>query len=155
MEGKEEQVADLQQKLGQQLEVLHRDCTALLQEELEYQPVYMKMKKIMQEHAQHEKSNEEMTEEDWVQWEDVANRRWNQICLKLRGYGLTNVEIRLCSLLLTDVPVTRMACLFARQRNFCYTTQQRIWNKKLKPYFETFSKLDEVLKYLINTPLKG
>lgn len=155
LEEKEEQVADLQQKLGQQLEVLHRDRTALLQEELEYQPVYMKMKKIMQEYAQHEKSNEEMTEEDWVQWEDVANRRWNQICLKLRGYGLTNVEIRLCSLLLTDVPVTRMACLFARQRNFCYTTQQRIWNKKLKPYFETCSKLDEVLKYLINTPLKG
>lgn len=154
LEEKEVQMADLQQKLSKRMEKENRKYAALQQEELECQPVYLKMKKIMEEYAQHEKSDEGMTEEDWLQWEEVANRRWNQICLKLRGYGLTSVEIRLCSLLLTDVPVIRMVCLFGRQRNFCYTTQRRIWDKKLKPYLGTCSKLEDALKYLVNTPLE-
>ena len=149
---KEVQMADLQQKLGRQAEKENRKYAALQQEELECQPVYLKMKKIMEEYAQHEKSDEGMTEEDWLQWEEVANRRWNQICLKLRGYGLSNVEIRLCSLLLTNVPVVRIGCLFGRQRNFCYTTQRRIWDKRLKSDFETCANLKEALEYMANTP---
>ena len=149
---KEVQMADLQQKLGRQAEKENRKYAALQQEELECQPVYLKMKKIMEEYAQHEKSDEGMTEEDWLQWEEVANRRWNQICLKLRGYELSNVEIRLCSLLLTNVPVVRIGCLFGRQRNFCYTTQKRIWDKRLKSDFETCANLKEALEYLVNTP---
>ena len=152
LEEKEAQMADLQERIGKRVEKGNRKYTALQQEELECQPVYLKMKEIMREYAQCDKSDEMMTEEDWLQWEEVANRRWNQICLKLRGYGLSNVEIRLCSLLLTDVPVVRIGCLFGRQRNFCYTTQRRIWDKRLKSDFETCANLKEALEYMANTP---
>ena len=152
LEEKEAQMTDLQERIGKRVVKENRKYMALQQEELECQPVYLKMKKIMEEYAQHEKSNEKMMEEDWLQWEEVANRRWNQICLKLRGYGLTNVELRLCSMLLTDVPVARIGCLFGRQRNFCYTTQKKIWDKRLKSDFETCANLKEVLEYMANTP---
>ena len=88
---------------------------ALRQEEFEHLPVYVKIRRIVADYAHLGKSDEKMTEEDWLQWESAANRRWNKLCLKLRQYHLTPREIRLCCLVLVGIPVSHLVYLFDRQ----------------------------------------
>ena len=114
-----------------QLKQLQEEKKALLKEEFEHLPVYAKMKRIMVDYARSEQSEEEMSEEDWLQLEEATNRRWNQICLKLRQYELTPTEIRLCCLRLTDFEVSRFVCLFHRKRDFYYKTEGVILEKRM------------------------
>lgn len=100
---------------------------ALQQEEFEHLPVYVKMNRIMESYARYAKSEEKMTEEDWLQLEEAANRRWNCICLKLRKYNLTSREILFCCLVLAGFSAIRLVSLFDRQRNFYYTMQKNIF----------------------------
>lgn len=146
---KDLQMASLRGKLRVCEEKEQREYVAMQQEEFECQPVFLKIKRIIADYSRYEKSDEIMSEADWLQWEEVANRRWAQVCLKLRGYGLNNVEVRLCSLLLTHVPVSRLVCLFGRKRNFWYITRRNIWDNKLSSEFETCSTLEEALNMLV------
>lgn len=114
-----------------QLERLQKEKMALLKEEFEHLPVYVKMKRIMDDYARCEKSEEEMSEEDWVQLEQATDRRWNRICLKLRQYELTPTEIRLCCLRLAEFKANRLVCLFHRKRDFCYKMENAILEKKM------------------------
>ena len=114
-----------------QLEQLQKEKRALLKEEFEHLPVYAKMKRIMADYARREGSDEEMSEEDWSQLEEATNRRWNQVCVKLRQYELTPTEIRLCCLRLTDFEVSRFVCLFHRKRDFYYKTEGVILEKRM------------------------
>lgn len=134
-----------QHKLGQ------ANFEALQQEEFEHLPVYAKMNRIMEAYARYAKSEEKMTEEDWLQLEEAANRRWNGICLKLREYGLTPREICLCCLVLAGFKPTRLVSLFNRQRNFYYTMQKNILEKKIAGCVPS-SSLKDVLLQLVDKP---
>lgn len=125
-----------------------RNLEALQQEEFEHLPVYAKMKRIMEEHARYAQSEEKMTEEDWLQLEEAANRRWNCIGVKLRKYKLPPREIRFCCLLLAGFQGTHLVALLGKQRNFYYTMQTSIVKKRFAGSFSETS-LKNILEKLV------
>ena len=148
LERQQSQISHLQELVQARHTAEQQNLKALKQEELEQQPVYVKMLRIMDDYARCAKSEEKMTESDWQQLEDAANRRWNRICLKLRKHDLTPREIHLCCLILADFPAARLVCLFERQRNFYYTMQKSILEKRF-PHRPPTSSLKDILLQLV------
>lgn len=84
----------LQEDLGK----LTNKRNTLAKETYEHSKVYVKMRKIIQEYRQKDKSELQFEEEDWQQLIAETDMRWQNITLRLREqYNLTQEDIRVGS----------------------------------------------------------
>lgn len=135
-------------QLRNELEALNRERELLLTSTRKYSDVETKMKQIIQDHKKYESSELHMEKEDWFQLIAETDRRWNQITLKLcADYGLSQEEIHLCCLYLTDLPVSHFGCLLDCKRDTVHKKANRIVEKRMGfPHGST--SLQKVLKEL-------
>lgn len=147
LEHKEE---DEKQKLflKAELEELHLERTALLQDNYLRADVIAKMKSIISAYKKFDKSNEVMLEEDWQQLIIETDQRWNNITLKLHTkYDLSQDEIYLCCLYLTDFPINSFGYLLGCTRDCIYKKANRIVEQKMG-YPHKAVVLQEILREL-------
>lgn len=135
-------------QLRNELEVLNRERELLLTSMKKYSDVESKMKRIIQDYKEYDCSELCMEEEDWLQLIAETDRRWNQMTLKLcADHDLSQGEIHLCCLYLTDLPVSYFGCLLGCKRDTVYKKANRIVEKRMG-YPHNSTSLQKVLKEL-------
>lgn len=135
------------QLLHTELEQLQMERMALLQESYKHADVMVKMKSIVSDYKLYDKSKEVLLEEDWRQLVVETDQRWNNITLKLHAkYDLSQDEIRLCCLYLTDFPVNTFGYLLECTRDAIYKKANRIVEQKMGYPHKTVV-LRELLKH--------
>lgn len=136
------------EKLHNELKTLSQERRSLLKSIQEYSNVEVKMKRIVQDYKEYAESELHMEEDDWKQLIAEVDRRWNGITLKLHSrYKLSQEEVRLCCLYLTDLPISHLGCLLNCQRDTIYKKANRIVEKRMGFAHGTTS-LPKVLKEL-------
>lgn len=104
----------------------------LTKETYELSEIYIKMKKIIQDHRNKDKSELQFEEEDWQQLIVETDMRWQNITLRLREqYDLTQEEIRLCCLYLTDFPTSHLQYILNCSRDSVYRKGYIILENKM------------------------
>ncbi|EGF54302.1 conserved domain protein, partial [Bacteroides fluxus YIT 12057] len=101
---------------------------------------------IIQDYKVREGSELHMGKEDWLQLIAETDRCWNHITLRLcADYTLSQEEIYLCCLYLTDLPVSYFGCLLDCKRDTIHKKANRIVEKQMGfPHGST--SLQKVLK---------
>lgn len=103
------------------LEKLTNQRNTLTKEAYEHSKVYIKMKRIIQDHRDKDKSELQLEEEDWQQLIAETDMRWQDITLRLREqYNLTQEDIRICCLYLTDFPTSHLQYILNCSRDSVY-----------------------------------
>lgn len=75
-------------------------------------------------------SDQRMEEADWRLLQFEIDKQLDGELTRLRQeYQLTDTDIRLCCLILTDIPTSHMACLFERSRNNAYLKIRQLFEK--------------------------
>lgn len=121
------------QTLKEELHILKTERQALLKESYEHSEVCVKMKRIIQSYKKTDKSNERFDEEDWKQLIAETDIRWNDITIRLAAkYPLSQDEIYLCCLHLTDIPTSHFRNLMECSRDAIYKKGKRILEQKMK-----------------------
>lgn len=121
------------QTLKEELHILKTERQALLKESYEHSEVCVKMKRIIQSYKKTDKSNERFDEEDWKQLIAETDIRWNDITIRLAAkYPLSQDEIYLCCLHLTDIPTSYFRYLMECSRDAIYKKGKRILEQKMK-----------------------
>ena len=121
------------QTLKEELYTLKTERQALLKESYEHSEVCVKMKRIIQSYKKTDKSNERFDEEDWKQLIAETDIRWNDITIRLAAkYPLSQDEIYLCCLHLTDIPTSHFRYLMECSRDAIYKKGKRILEQKMK-----------------------
>lgn len=121
------------QTLKEELHILKTERQALLKESYEHSEVCVKMKRIIQSYKKTDKSNERFDEEDWKQLIAETDIRWNDITIRLAAkYPLSQDEIYLCCLHLTDIPTSHFRYLMECSRDAIYKKGKRILEQKMK-----------------------
>ena len=73
-----------------------------------------------------------MEKEDWLQLIAETDRCWNNITLRLQSeYDLTEEEIHLCCLYLTNLPIKHLGYLLNCTRDAIYKKANRILEQKM------------------------
>ncbi|MDE6215723.1 hypothetical protein [Bacteroides sp.] len=138
----------LKEKLRKELDTLNQERQSLLKTTQEYSKIELKMKRIIQDYKERDKSELCMEKEDWMQLVAEADRRWNDVTLKLYSrYNLSQEEIHLCCLYLTDFPISHFGYLLNCQRDTIYKKANRIVEKKMG-FAHGATSLQKVLKEL-------
>ena len=137
----------LQQKeadLFQQKEELRTERNMLMQKELEIKSLqvqldklssdtihmFNKIKQIISDFCTKNRSELKMEETDWLQLQKVMDKRWNGAIGRIQNkYLLSDTEVRLLCLHLTDIPTTNLFFLFDRSRDFVYTNTRDLFVK--------------------------
>ena len=146
LQQKDEQIASLQkeialhnysqaekQNLKEELHILKTERQALLNESYEHSEVYVKMKRIIQAYKKTDKSSEHFSEEDWKQLIAETDMRWNNITLRLATrYPLSQNEIHLCCLYLTDIPTSHFRYIMECSRDAIYKKTKKILEQKIE-----------------------
>lgn len=121
------------QTLKEELHILKTERQALLKESYEHSEVCVKMKRIIQSYKKTDKSNERFDEEDWKQLIAETDIRWNDITIRLAAkYPLSQDEIYLCCLHLTDISTSHFRYLMECSRDAIYKKGKRILEQKMK-----------------------
>ena len=121
------------QTLKEELHILKTERQALLKESYEHSEVCVKMKRIIQSYKKTDKSNERFDEEDWKQLIAETDIRWNDITIRLAAkYPLSQDEIDLRCLHLTDIPTSHFRYLMECSRDAIYKKGKRILEQKMK-----------------------
>lgn len=121
------------QTLKEELHILKTERQALLKESYEHSEVCVKMKRIIQSYKKTDKSNERFDEEDWKQLIAETDIRWNDITIRLAAkYPLSQDEIYLYCLHLTDIPTSHFRYLMECSRDAIYKKGKRILEQKMK-----------------------
>lgn len=104
--------------------------------------VFDKIDRIVKDHLYKNRSELHMEEADWEQFQLETDKRWNHITLRLqKKYHLTNMEIRLFCLNLTEVPTMHMPYLFDRGRSTIYNKNRELLSKlKIERASNTFKE---------------
>lgn len=103
------------------LEKLTNQRNTRIKEAYEQSEVYIKMRKIIQDYRQKDKSQLHFEEEDWQQLIAETDMRWQNITLRLREqYNLTQEDIRVCCLYLTDFPTSHLQFILNCSRDSVY-----------------------------------
>ena len=133
-------------QLRNELKLLNYERELLLTSAQKYSDVEAKMKQIIQDYKVREGSELHMEKEDWLQLIAETDRRWNHITLRLcADYTLSQEEIYLCCLYLTDLPVSYFGCLLDCKRDTIHKKANRIVEKQMGfPHGST--SLQKVLK---------
>lgn len=94
---------------------------------------YVKMKRIIQAYKKTDKSSEHFSEEDWKQLIAETDMRWNNITLRLATrYPLSQNEIHLCCLYLTDIPTSHFRYIMECSRDAIYKKTKKILEQKIE-----------------------
>lgn len=94
--------------------------------------VYEKMLRIVGDYKKYAESKERMEDADWRQLEAMVNDSWNNTAHRLQNdFGLTRDEIRLCCLLLTDLPISYLNCLLGCSRDSIYKKADKILEQRM------------------------
>lgn len=121
------------QTLKEELHILKTERQALLNESYEHSEVYVKMKRIIQSYKKTDKSSEHFDEEDWRQLIAETDMRWDNITLRLATkYPLSQDEIHLCCLYLTDIPTSHFRYIMECSRDAIYKKTKRILEQKME-----------------------
>lgn len=117
-------------------EALQKEKTeksALQKEAFNYSEVYEKIERIIENCKDHEFSSEELTDDDWLTILAEANRRCDNITLRLgvRYPSLSKNDIHLCCLTLLDIPKKYIGYLMKCSRSACYKREDNILEKKM------------------------
>ena len=138
-----------QQTLKEELHTLKTERQALLKESYEHSGVCVKMKRIIQSYKKTDKSNERFDEEDWKQLIAETDIRWNDITIRLAAkYPLSQDEIYLCCLHLTDIPTSHFRYLMECSRDAIYKKAKRILEQKMKCTDKSISLRDFLEQFL-------
>ena len=71
-----------------------------------------------------------MEEADWLQLQRVMDNRWSGAIGRIQNeYLLSDTEIRLLCLHLTDIPTSNLSFLFDRSRDFVYSNTRGLFVK--------------------------
>lgn len=98
--------------------------------EFESSDVYIKMKGIIESYKTKDKSEERIDEEDWKQLISETDKRWKNITVRLKTrYNLTQKDIYICCLYLTDFYITDMKYLMNCSRNTIYRYGDEVLKK--------------------------
>lgn len=115
---------------------------------LEQSDVYKKIDRIILSYKDNDQSEERMYKEDWLQLITNTDMCRNNITQKLASeFNLTEDEIHLCCLYLTDLPVSHFCHLLNCTRDTVYKKANRILEQKMGLSHKETS-LKEVLKKL-------
>lgn len=115
---------------------------------LEQSAVYKKIDRIILSYKDNDQSEERMYKEDWLQLITNTDMCRNNIIQKLASqFNLTEDEIHLCCLYLTDLPVSHFCHLLNCTRDTVYKKANRILEQKMGLSHKETS-LKEVLKKL-------
>ena len=137
------------QTLKEELYTLKTERQALLKKSYEHSEVCVKMKRIIQSYKKTDKSNERFDEEDWKQLIAETDIRWNDITIRLAAkYPLSQDEIYLCCLHLTDIPTSHFRYLMECSRDAIYKKGKRILEQKLKCTDKSISLRDFLEQFL-------
>lgn len=137
------------QTLKEELHILKTERQALLNESYEHSEVYVKMKRIIQSYKKTDKSSEHFDEEDWRQLIAETDIRWNNITLRLATkYPLSQDEIHLCCLYLTDIPTSHFRYIMECSRDAIYKKTKRILEQKME-CSEKSTTLRDILEKLL------
>lgn len=136
------------EKLRNELKTLDQERQSLLKSTQVYSNVELKMKRIAQDYKERDQSELRMEKDDWMQLVAETDRRWNGITLKLYSrYNLSQEEVHLCCLYLTDVPVSHFGYLLNCQRDTIYKKANRIVEKRMG-FAHGVTSLQKALKEL-------
>lgn len=117
-------------------------------DKLEQSDVFKKIDRIILSYKDNDRSDEAMLREDWLQLISNTDMCWNNITRKLISeFNLTEDEIHLCCLYLTDLPVSHFCHLLNCTRDTVYKKANRILEQKMGLSRKETS-LKEVLKKL-------
>lgn len=142
------ELQDIMQQQNAELKALHHERDILLKNTTKYSAVVDKMKRIVQDYKEFTASEEVMEKEDWLQLVAETDRRWNKIILKLQSkYNLSEEEIYLCCLYLTDMPVSHFGYLLNCTRDAIYKKANRIVEQKMG-FSHKATSLQNILKKL-------
>lgn len=137
------------QILEEELYTLKTERQALLKESYEHSEVYVKMKRIIQSYKKTDKSSEYFDEEDWRQLIAETDIRWNNITIRLATkYPLSQDEIHLCCLYLTDIPTSHFRYIMECSRDAIYKKTKKILEQKMK-YTDKSMSLRDILEKLL------
>ena len=137
------------QTLKEELHTLKTERQALLKESYEHSGVCVKMKRIIQSYKKTDKSNERFDEEDWKQLIAETDIRWNDITIRLAAKNpLSQDEIYLCCLHLTDIPTSHFRYLMECSRDAIYKKAKRILEQKMKCTDKSISLRDFLEQFL-------
>ena len=137
------------QTLKEELHILKTERQALLNESYEHSEVYVKMKRIIQSYKKTDKSSEHFDEEDWRQLIAETDIRWNNITLRLATkYPLSQDEIHLCCLYLTDIPTSHFRYIMECSRDAIYKKTKRILEQKMDCSEKSTTLRDILEKFL-------
>lgn len=137
------------QTLKEELHTLKTERQALLKESYEHSEVYVKMRRIIQSYKKTDKSSEHFDEEDWRQLIAETDIRWNDITIRLATkYPLSQDEIHLCCLYLTDIPTSHFRYIMECSRDAIYKKTKKILEQKMK-YADKSTSLRDILEKLL------
>lgn len=137
------------QSLKEELHTLKTERQALLKESYEHSEVYVKMKRIIQSYKKTDKSSEYFDEEDWRQLIAETDIRWNNITIRLATkYPLSQDEIYICCLYLTDIPTSHFRYIMECSRDAIYKKTKKILEQKMKCADKSTSLRDILEKLL-------
>ena len=135
------------QQLRQELDALQKERDALVKEAFEHSKVSAKIERIINSCKAYDKSDEQLSEEDWKCLIAETDMRRNKVITRLNTqYKLSKTEIHLCCLFLTDFPIANLACIIQLTRNSIYRKEREIKKKigcppeisKLKDFLENY-----------------
>ncbi|MBQ8521295.1 MAG: hypothetical protein IJ456_07970 [Bacteroides sp.] len=129
----------LRRKHLRKLSIMQRELDIITPQALS---VFDKMDRIVKEHLYKDRSELHMEEADWRQLQLETDKRWNNITLRLqKKYRLTDMEIRLFCLNLTEIPTMHMPYLFDRGRSTIYNKNRELLSKlKIERTSNTFKE---------------
>lgn len=141
------QCADIQKKiLKKDIKELENKRNALAKDVYEHSNIYNKMQKIIREYIKKDRSDIKFEEEDWQQLIAETDMRWQNISLRLREqYNLTQEDIHICCLYLTDIRPTYLQYILGCSRDTVYRKGYTILENKMG-FSRNSSSLKKVLK---------
>lgn len=145
LQQKEERISSLQneiellnynemqkQTLCIELNELNRERSILLKEAFDSSNIHAKIERIISSYKKYAKSEEYMEKEDWLQLIAETDLCWNNITLQLQSkYNLSQEEIYLCCLYLSDFSVSHFGYLLNCTRDAIYKKANRILEQKM------------------------
>ena len=118
------------------------------EEIFELSDVYKKMKRIIQSYKTNDSSAEMMYKDDWRQLITETDKCWGNITSILQSrYRVTEDEIRLCCLYLTDLPTSHLGYILNCTRDAVYKKADRILEQRMG-FAHKEASLKDVLKKL-------
>ncbi|MBQ8673806.1 MAG: hypothetical protein IJ511_07140 [Bacteroides sp.] len=131
--------------LAEELATATKARAILMEEAMKHSPAYTKMQVIIADFRWKEESDQQMEAQDWLQLIDEVNACSDNLMTRLaRQHGLNEREVRICCLLMLDMPVAHIAHIVGYTRPVIYKTERDILQKMQEKYEK--GKLRNLLK---------